>query len=147
MKYFAILLCIFFVTVSIGAIDLQRISKVLGVPMKDIDECLTLNHLNNEEVSKVESIFRNNLSPEELEKFMTNFSCFLSCAFEKSKVMQNEKIQVDEVLKIIERNNFTMNSVLQKKLNNCDNLAKRQTDKCEIALTFALCFVQLLRQS
>ncbi|XP_076172754.1 odorant binding protein 7 isoform X2 [Ptiloglossa arizonensis] len=144
MKCTTIVVCVLFSSVTVRGIDLRGIANTLNVSENALDECLKDNRLEGATVdtTKMESIFRQ--SEENPDGFLKNFGCFVSCAFEKSKIIRNDEIQLEALLRTVKRNNISTSLHLTQRLSECIDKTKKETDKCDAVLAFVSCSVRLL---
>ncbi|KAG6801068.1 odorant binding protein 7 [Apis mellifera caucasica] len=140
-KFLVIFVYILSVAVIIRANGINEILKIMAVSMKDIRYCIIHMGLTFKDFIKMQELLQEeDISEGNIKKYLTNYSCFITCALEKSHIIQNDEIQLDKLVEMANRKNI---SIDVKMLSECIN-ANKSTDKCENGLNFIICFSKLL---
>ncbi|XP_016911561.1 uncharacterized protein LOC107997464 [Apis cerana] len=142
MKFLVIFVHILSVAVIIRANGINEILKIMTISMKDVRYCMIHMGLNIKDFIKMQELLKEeDISEENIKKYLANYSCFITCTLEKSNIMQNDEIQLDKLVEMADSKNI---SIDVKILSECVNEANKGTDKCENGLNFIICFSKFL---
>ncbi|XP_043789745.1 uncharacterized protein LOC122713394 isoform X1 [Apis laboriosa] len=141
-KFLVIFVYILSVAVIIRANRINEILKIMAISMKDIHYCIIHMGFNIKDFIKIQELLQEeDISEENIKKYLTNYSCFITCTLEKSRIIQNDEIQLNKLVEMASRKNI---SIDERLLSECIDEANKGTDKCENGLNFIICFSKFL---
>ncbi|XP_031775623.1 uncharacterized protein LOC100865414 isoform X2 [Apis florea] len=142
-KFLLVFVYILSVAVIVRANGINEILKIIPISMKDIRYCVIHMGLSIKDFMKMQELLHDeDISEENIKKYLTNYSCFITCTLEKSRIIQNDEIQLDKLVEMANNNNISLD---EKKLSECID-ANKGTDKCESGLNFLICFSKFLSE-
>lgn len=146
MKAFiAIFVSILAISVTTRAEVTQLFAKEFRIPETAVQKCLEENNLKDLDMAQLESVLQEKgLSSEDVDEFLVNFGCIITCMLEKAGIIQDNEILVDELIKLAIYNNYPMNDDIKEKLSKCIDTAKEEGDKCKMGLALTSCFAQII---
>ncbi|PBC33988.1 odorant binding protein [Apis cerana cerana] len=118
--------------VIIQANGINEILKIMTISMKDVRYCMIHMGLNIKDFIKMQELLKEeDISEENIKKYLSNYSCFITCTLEKSNIMQNDEIQLDKLVEMADSKNISIDvKILSECVNEVGNSHRTSRGNC-----------------